>query len=373
MIPFNRPHLPDLAFDFIRDAMTREKLSGDGHYTHLCEEWIQSHLGVARALLTTSCTSALEAAVMLLSLGPGDEVIVPSFTFVSCANAVTLRGATPVFADIDKKTLAITPETVAAARTERTKAVLMVHYGGTSRDAGAIAAYCRANNLFLIEDAAHAFIGKEGGQSLGTFGDLATLSFHETKNFSMGEGGALLLSESGLIERAEIIREKGTNRKQFFRGAVDKYSWVDIGSSYVASDLLAAILWSQLLNADWIMTSRSRAWQRYFTGLRDWASLNGVALPFVPAASDSTHHTFFLLVDGLTSRSRLLDHLRSQGIGAVFHYLPLETSPFGQRYFRDACPNSAYVSDRIVRLPLYTEISDAEVDRVVEAVLDFQL
>jgi dTDP-4-amino-4,6-dideoxygalactose transaminase len=368
-IPFNRPAFPAAAFDHMRAAIEHQYLAGDGHFTRLCEGWIEQRLGVGRALLTTSCTSSLEMALMLLDLGPGDEVILPSFTFVSCANAVVRGGATPVFADIDPDSLSLSTATIEQRLTSRTRAVMTVHYGGASRDVQAVADLCRDRGLVLVEDAAHGFLGTADGRPLGSFGSMGTFSFHETKNFSMGEGGAIVLSDAKLIERAEIIREKGTNRKQFFKGLVDKYSWVDVGSSYVASDLLAALLWAQLEVADQIAVDRRHSWERYDRALRPWAVKRGIQTPL--RASGSAHHTYFLIAPTEANRDSLIAHMKSFGISAVFHYLPLEQSPYGRRFVQTTNPIASDIASRLVRLPLFPQMADIEIDRTIESVKSF--
>ena len=371
-VPFNRPYLPHDAFVFMQDAaFVRQQLSGDGYYTRLCEQWMQTRIGAERVLLVNSCTSALEMALLLLDVGPGDEVVLPSFTFVSCASVVVLRGATPVFADIDEQTLSISPATVEPCLTSRTKVVLAVHYGATGRDARAIADLCASRGIDLVEDAAHAFLGEIDGRPLGTFGRLGAFSFHETKNFSMGEGGALVVNDPALVERAEIIREKGTNRKQFRLGLADKYRWVDIGASYVASELLAAMLWAQLLDAARIQASRHAVWRRYVAGLHEWASAHEVVLPSLDPWSCTTSHVFFMLLPDEAERDRFLRRAREHDIGAVFHYLPLAESPFGSRFASPPGPVTAAISARLVRLPLYTDMRDDEVERVIEVVTSF--
>jgi dTDP-4-amino-4,6-dideoxygalactose transaminase len=369
-IPLNRPPAHDSGLEHLALAFRAGNFSGDGPYTHRCEAFIESTLPVGRALLTTSCTSALEMAMLLLDVGPGDEVIVPSFTFVSCANAVVLRGARPIFADIDPLTLSLSVATIEPLLTERTKAVMVVHYGGSSSDIASIARMLAKRGVALVEDAAHAFLARSEGRALGTFGQLATFSFHETKNFSMGEGGALVMSDPVLLKRAEILREKGTDRKQFFQGLVDKYSWVDVGSSFVPSDLLAAILWSQLERAEALELRRAQVWGRYFDELAEWASDNGVNLP--QQVVGSAHHTFHLLTPTGQDRKDFIGHMRTFGIQTPFHYLPLEQSPFGQKYAQRPCPVSTRVSETLARLPIFQDISDDEVERVIEAAQKFR-
>ena len=368
-VPFNKPAFPERAFEHMRGAIERGYLAGDGHFTRTCEQWIEARLGVERALLTTSGTSALEMALLLLDLGPGDEVVLPSFTFVSCANAVVLRGATPVFADIDPVTLSITIDTISKCVTPRTRAVMAVHYAGLSRGVVELADWCRVRDIAFVEDAAHAFLGLDGDRHSGTIGDLAAFSFHETKNFSMGEGGALICNSTHFAERAEIIREKGTNRKQFFKGLVDKYSWVDVGSSYVPSDLLAAVLWSQLEDAESICAQRSASWRRYRSELTDWSAEHNVRLPLDDPGH--THHGFFLLFDNLVKRDRFLDFARANGVNAVFHYLPLERSPFGLKFAQHECPVANAVADGLARLPLFPGMGEEECEHVIDVVRRF--
>ena len=368
-IPFNRPHFPEKAFELMRDAAeTRRHVSGDGHYTRECESWMEGRLGAPRVLLVNSCTSALEMALILLRVGPGDEVVVPSFTFVSCANVVALRGATPVFADIDPDTLSMSTATIEPCITDRTRAVMQVHYGGTVRDLSDVTAYCASREIRLIEDAAHAFLGEWMGRPLGTWGSVGAFSFHETKNFSMGEGGALVVNDADLVERAEIVREKGTNRKQFRQGIVDKYSWVDLAASYVASDLLAAMLWAQLLDSDSIRNDRLIVWRRYADSLEDWARANSVVLPPKVEWSNITAHVFYMLMPTAEIRDRFLQSVRAEGVDAVFHYVPLADSPYGSQFSSPPCPVADDIAARLVRLPLYVAMRPDEVSRVIEVV-----
>lgn len=368
-VPFNRPSFPSRALVHMQRAVSNEHLAGDGEFTKKCEAWIESRLKVSRCLLTTSGTAALELAMLLLDVGPGDEVIVPSFTFVSCANAVVLRGATPVFADIEEPSLSVTPSTVEPLISERTKAVMSVHYGGVGRFAQQLREMCDRRGVAYLEDAAHSFLGADNDQPLGGIGQLGAFSFHETKNFSMGEGGALVTTEEEFGNRAEILREKGTNRKQFFKGLVDKYTWVDVGSSFVPSDLLAALLWAQLEVADEIVAQRRWAWWRYFDGLSATLATVGAQV-CSDGGRGATHHTFFVLLPDGSARDRTLRELRERGVNAVFHYLPLEDSPFGQRFGGSACRVSASVASRLIRLPLFPNISAEEIDFVIEQVQD---
>jgi dTDP-4-amino-4,6-dideoxygalactose transaminase len=355
---------------YLAEAFANGHLSGDGPFTRRCHALLEASLGVPKALLTTSCTHALEMAAMLLDLEPGDEVIVPSFTFVSTINAFVLRGARPVFADIRPDTLNLDESKLAALVTPRTRAVVVVHYAGVGCEMDAIAALAERHGLAVIEDNAHGLYGQYRGRPLGTFGAMAALSFHETKNFSCGEGGALLLNDPRLVERAEIIREKGTDRSRFFRGQVDKYTWVDLGSSYLPSDALAALLLAQLEARDAIQARRREIWLGYDGALCGWARDAGVRLPLVPAHCAQAFHMFYLLMPSLAARQALIRHLGARGILAVFHYQPLHRSPMGRRTAarETDCPVTDDVSDRLVRLPFYNSLSEAEQERVIEAV-----
>jgi len=329
---------------------------------------------VQKALLTTSCTHALEMCALLLELQPGDEVIVPSFTFVTTANAFALRGAKLVFADIRPDTLNIDPGCIAALITARTKAIVVVHYAGVGCDLAAILPLAREAGIRVIEDNAHGLFGKYRGRFLGTFGCLATQSFHETKNITCGEGGALLVNDAEFNEAAEIIREKGTNRSRFLRGQVDKYTWVGLGSSYVMSDLLAAFLFAQIEAREQIVATRRRIWNAYREGLEGWARELGVQIPFVPEECEQTYHMFYLLLPSLDERQALIAHLREKGILAVFHYQSLHLSPAGREFGgrEGQCPVTESVSDRLLRLPFYNDLSESDQARVIQGVLDFQ-
>jgi dTDP-4-amino-4,6-dideoxygalactose transaminase len=373
LIPFNRPYLSGRELTYIADALARQRISGDGHYSKTCQALLEREVGARRAFLTTSCTDALEMAGLLIDLAPGDEVIVPSFTFVSTVNAFVLRGARPVFADIRPDTLNIDEAKLAALVTARTRAIVPVHYGGVGCEMDAIGDLARRRGLVVIEDNAHGLFATWRGRALGTFGALAAQSFHETKNFSCGEGGALLVNDERYIERAEIVREKGTNRSRFFRGQVDKYSWVDIGSSFLPSDLLAAFLLAQLEQRADIQERRRRIWQTYRARLADWAGARGVGLPFVPAHCEQPFHLFYLLLPSLAARQALIAHLRARGVAAVFHYLPLHLSEMGRRLGGSAgdCPVTEDVSDRLLRLPFYNDLNESDLNRVCDAVLQF--
>jgi dTDP-4-amino-4,6-dideoxygalactose transaminase len=373
-IPFNRPGLMGDELRFVEQAIRDGQISGDGPFGRRCEQLLEEALGVRRALLTTSCTHALELSALLLDLGPEDEVIVPSFTFVSTAAAFALRGTRIVFADIRPDTLNLDERALPDLVTGRTRAVVAVHYAGVGCELDSIVALTRERGFVLVEDNAHGLFGAYRGRPLGTFGQFATLSFHETKNFTCGEGGALLLNDPDLLERAEVIREKGTDRKRFFRGLVDKYTWVDLGSSYVLSDLQAAFLAAQLEARDAVQAARQRVWQTYAAELAEWAERNGVQLPVVPAHCEQSFHMFYLLLPSADARSRLIDHLRGRGILSVFHYLPLNLSRMGRRYGGRAgqCPVTEDVSDRLLRLPFFTTLSSDEQADVVEAILEFE-
>jgi dTDP-4-amino-4,6-dideoxygalactose transaminase len=372
-IPFNKPHVSGREFEYISDAIQRGHLSGDGYYTKQCHALLEEWLGVPKVLLTTSCTHALEMAALLLNIQPGDEVIVPSFTFVTSINAFVLRGAKPNFIDVHPDTLNLDETQLERHITERTRAIVPVHYAGVGCEMDTIMRVANRHSISVVEDNAHGLFGKYRGQNLGTFGALATQSFHETKNFTCGEGGALVINRDDLIERAEIIREKGTNRSRFFRGMVDKYTWVDVGSSYLPSDALAAYLFAQLQSRDVIQTKRAHIWNTYQQDLSDWAADHDVRLPTVPDHCEQSYHMFYLLLPSLEVRTRFIDTLKEQGILAVFHYLPLHLSDMGVQLGGRAgdCPVAEDVSDRLVRLPFYNDMTYAEQARVIEAIQRF--
>ena len=373
-IPFNRPGVVGKELHYISSAIHNGHAAGDGEFTRRCRTLIEEVLGGGRVLLTTSCTDALEMAALLLELQPGDEVIVPTFTFVSTVNAFVLRGARPVFADIRADTLNLDESELEALITPRTRAIVPVHYAGVGCEMDAIGAIAQKHGVAIIEDNAHGLFGKYRGRHLGTLGSLATLSFHETKNFTCGEGGALLVNDSRLVERAEILRDKGTNRARFFRGEVDKYSWVDIGSSYLPSDLLAAFLYAQLEARDVIQGRRRALWNRYDERLRPWADDRGVQLPTVPAHCEQAYHMFYLVLPTPSSRAALIEHLKSAGILSVFHYLPLHLSEMGRRFGGQEgdCPVAEDRSERLLRLPFYNDLSEQDQDTVVDTVLAFE-
>jgi dTDP-4-amino-4,6-dideoxygalactose transaminase len=372
MIPFNRPyHLPR-SLELVGDAARSGHLSGDGRYTTLASRALEELTGAGRALLTTSCTAALEMAALLGEVGPGDEFMVPSFTFVSTANAFVMRGAQPSFVDIRPDTLNIDEQLLEEHLTPRTRAIVVVHYAGVACEMDVITAFAERHHLLLIEDAAHALCGAHREQPLGSFGQLATLSFHETKNIQCGEGGALLVNDDTLVERAEIIREKGTNRAQFFRGDIDKYTWVDVGSSYLLSEVLAAYLVGQLEAVTDIQRRRHAIWTAYDEALAPWAKETGAQLPTVPPDRQHPAHLYYVLAPTSADRDSLLAWLRERGVHAVFHYVPLHTSPMGRALAPGAsCPVAEDVADRLLRLPLFPELSEGDQLRVIDAVLEF--
>jgi dTDP-4-amino-4,6-dideoxygalactose transaminase len=373
-IPFNRPFFSGKELDLIREAIDNWHVSGDGVFTRKCHALLEKELGVPKALLTTSCTHALEMAALLLDIKPGDEVIVPSFTFPSTVNAFVLRGARPVFIDIRPDTLNLDERKLEGLITARTEAILTVHYAGVGCEMDTIMQVALRHGIRVIEDNAHGLFGKYKGKYLGTFGCLATQSFHETKNFTCGEGGALLINDSQYIERAEIIREKGTNRSRFFRGEVDKYTWVDIGSSYLPSDILAAFLYAQLEAHEIIQSKRKRIWKYYEENLRDWAAARGVQIPTVPSQCEQPYHMFYLVLPSLQARQAFITYLSTREINTVFHYLPLHLSPMGRQFGgkKGDCPVTEEVSDRLVRLPFYNDLTEANQARVVAALKDFR-
>lgn len=372
-IPFNKPALVGNELTYLHDAIRQGHAAGDGAYTKRCHALLEDTLGVAKTLLTTSCTHALEMAALLLELQPGDEVIVPSFTFVSTVNAFVLRGVRPVFADIRPDTLNLDEQQLPQLLTARTKAIVPVHYAGVGCEMDAILARAEKHGVAVVEDNAHGLFGQYRGRNLGTFGCLATQSFHETKNFSCGEGGALLINDPRLVERAEILREKGTNRSRFFRGQVDKYTWVDVGSSYLPSDLLAAYLFAQLEARTLIQAKRRQVWERYDAQLRLWAAEHGIGTPFIPAHCQQPFHMYYLLLPSLEMRQQLIAHLKARGILSVFHYQPLHLSDMGRRYGGQPgdCPVTERISDQLLRLPFYYDLSEAEQELVIAAIKEF--
>jgi len=369
-IPFNRAALVGNEFDYIQQAITEMHLSGDGPFTRKCHAELERLIGASKALLTTSCTHALEMSAILLDIQPGDEVILPDFTFVSTVNAFVLRGARPIFADVRADTLNLDESQLERHITSRTKAIVVVHYAGVGCEMDAILEIANRYNIPVVEDNAHGLFGSYKGKPLGSFGALATQSFHETKNITCGEGGALIINDSSLIERAEIIREKGTNRSRFFRGQVDKYTWVDIGSSYLPSDILAAYLYAQLERWREIQEKRKTIWNSYRQELQPWAEERSVRLPSVPGYCDQPYHMFYMLIPSLEERQALISYLKSQEIFAVFHYLPLHLSDMGMKFGGRLgdCPVTEMVSDCLVRLPLYFNLSSDEQNRVIDTI-----
>lgn len=369
-IPFNKPGVTGNEYTYIASCIENSHLSGDGAFSKKCHRFFEETFGVEKALLTTSCTHALEMTALLLDLQPSDEVIIPSFTFVSTVNAFVLRGAKPVFADIRPDTLNLDETRLENLITAHTKAIVLVHYAGVACEMGEIMRIAEKYDIPVIEDNAHGLFGKYKGKYLGTFGVMATQSFHETKNFNCGEGGALLINDPKYVERAEIIREKGTNRSRFFRGQVDKYTWVDVGSSYLPSDLLAAYLYAQLESADAIQAKRQQIWQTYHAALQDWAEEHKVLLPVIPEECEQAFHMFYIILPSLENRQNLIAFLREKGIQSVFHYLPLHLSDMGQKFGGKAgdCPVTEDLSDRLLRLPFYNSMTEGEQTEVIEAI-----
>ncbi|WP_320171764.1 dTDP-4-amino-4,6-dideoxygalactose transaminase [Maridesulfovibrio sp.] len=373
-IPFNKPFIVGKELFYIAQAVTKqERLSGDGQFTDLCHKWLNSTLGCPASLLTHSCTAALEMAAILCDLKPGDEVIMPSFTFVSTANAFVLRGAKPVFVDIRSDTLNIDERLIKNAITEKTKAIVVVHYAGAPCEMDLIMRVAQEHNLYVIEDAAQALLSTYNGSSLGTIGDLGTISFHETKNIISGEGGALIINNPKMLERAEIIREKGTDRAKFFRGQIDKYTWVDIGSSFLPSELMAAFLYAQMEEAPKIIKRRCEIFQMYERGLKPLIKEAGIRLPVVTNNSTCNGHLFYILCRDLEQRTAFIDYMKGCGINTVFHYVPLHSSPAGLKYgtVSGEMINTDRVSDQLIRLPLYYEMTDNEVQDVLNEIYNF--
>jgi dTDP-4-amino-4,6-dideoxygalactose transaminase len=369
-IPFNLPCLAGNEYRYIAEAIANGHASGDGPFTRRCHELLEEELGVPRVLLTTSCTHALEMAALLLDCGPEDEVIVPSFTFVSTANAFALRGARLVFADIRPDTLNLDESRLESLITPRTKAIVVVHYAGVPCEMDSILEVASRHRVRVVEDNAHGLFSRYKGTYTGKFGCLAAQSFHETKNFTCGEGGALIINDAELLERALVIREKGTNRSRFFRGEVDKYTWVDLGSSYLPSDLLAAFLYAQLEAREAIQEKRRRVWSRYYESLSDWAERNDVKLPVIPPQCEQSYHMFYMLLPSVGHRESLISDLKARSILSVFHYAPLHLSEAGKRFADrpSECPVTEEVSERLLRLPFYTNLTESDQEQVTAAV-----
>lgn len=374
-IPFNRPTNVGNEIEYIQQAIQSSHLAGDGSFTKKSHAILEQTMNVSKALLTTSCTHALEMSALLLELKEGDEVIVPSFTFVSSINAFALRGAKAVFADVRPDTLNLDESKLEALITPRTRAIVVVHYAGVGCEMDAIMEIANRHKIPVIEDNAHGLFGKYKGKDLGTFGVMATQSFHETKNLTSGEGGALLINDEKYFEDAEVLREKGTNRSRFFRGQVDKYTWVNLGSSYLPSEILAAHLLAQLEKREEIQSARKKIWETYYKELGAWAEENHVQMPFVPAHCEQTYHMFYMLFPNLEARTKAIAHLKERGVQAVFHYLPLHLSPMGEKYGGKVgdCPVTEQISDQLIRLPFYTNMTDEEQKTVIAALKEFSV
>lgn len=371
-VVFNNPGLVGHELTYMADAILRGHSAGNGSYTKRCQEFLEKKLRCPRVLLTTSCTDALEMAALLLGIQPGDEVLLPSFTFVSTANAFVLRGAVPVFVDIRPDTLNLDAELLAGAITPRTKAIVPVHYAGVGCEIDRICALGRRSSIPVVEDNAHGLFGRYKKKLLGSFGSLATLSFHESKNVICGEGGALLVNDPSFVERAEILRQKGTDRNRFDRGQVDKYTWVDVGSSFLPSDILAAFLFAQLERYEYIQIKRRRIWHTYFDQLKSWAEAHQVQLPHVPSYCEQSYHMFYIMMPSAALRDAMIQHLKRCGIMSVFHYVPLHLSPMGQRLAPNAsCPVTVRASSCILRLPFYNDLSESQQSEVLDAIYRF--
>ena len=370
-IPFNRASLMGREIEYILQAIANGHISGDGSYTRKSSRLLEDVLGVPKTLLTTSCTHALEMSALLLDIQAGDEVIIPAFTFVSTVNAFVLRGARPVFIDIRPDTKNLDETQLEKLISPKTRAIVPVHYAGVGCEMERIMAIANRHGIAVVEDNAHGLFGKYQGKYLGTFGALGTQSFHETKNFTCGEGGALLINDPAYIEEAEIIREKGTNRSRFYRGLVDKYTWVNQGSSYLLSEVLAAFLYAQLQVWQEIQAARKRIWEGYQQGLAEWAERVGVGLPVIPAHCEQSYHMYYLVLPSLDKRTRLIHQLKSKSILSVFHYLPLNVSPMGRQYGYSGgeCPVTEDLSDRLLRLPFYNSLQAGEQETVIQEIM----
>ena len=371
MIPFNKPYMTGKELHYISQAYNNEQLAGDGSFTQKCHAWLEQNSGCQRALLTHSCTAALEMAALLSEVRPGDEVIMPSYTFVSTANAFALRGAVPVFVDICDDTLNIDERLIEQAITQRTKVIVPVHYAGVGCAMEKILEIAETNNLMVVEDAAQGLMAKYHGKPLGTFGQFGTVSFHETKNIISGEGGALVVNDMAFVERAEIIREKGTNRSQFFRGQVDKYTWVDIGSSYLPGEIIAAFLFAQFEEAEKITQKRLEIWSQYHEALEELESMALIRRPVIPEGCAHNAHMYYIRTRTASERGKLLNWLEERGVQAVFHYVPLHSSPAGTKYgvISGTLDNTQFASETIIRLPLWIGFNDVE--KVVSIIRDF--
>ncbi|WON77099.1 dTDP-4-amino-4,6-dideoxygalactose transaminase [Serratia sp. UGAL515B_01] len=374
MIPFNAPPVVGTELDYMKAAMGSGKLCGDGGFTHRCQQWMEQHFGSPKVLLTPSCTASLEMAAILLDIQPGDEVIMPSFTFVSTANAFVLRGAVVVFVDVRPDTMNIDETKIEAAITDKTRAIVPVHYAGVACEMDTIMALAKKYNLFVVEDAAQGVMSTYKGKALGTIGHIGCYSFHETKNYTAGgEGGATLINDPLLIDRAEVIREKGTNRSQFFRGQVDKYTWRDIGSSYLMSDLQAAYLWAQLEAAEQINQRRLELWQNYYDAFKPLSDAGQVTLPMIPADCVHNAHMFYVKLKDIQERTEFITYLKDAEIMSVFHYIPLHACPAGERFGRFVGEDrfTTKESERLARLPLFYNMSDVNQRSVINTILSF--
>ena len=373
MIHFNVPPFVGTEFKYMQEAVDNHKICGDGPFTKRCDEWIEKRFGTPKAMLTTSGSSALDMAALLCGLKPGDEVILPSFTFSSTANAFVLAGATLVFVDIRPDTMNIDEKKIEAAITDRTKVICVVHYAGVACEMDTIMGIAKKHNLMVIEDAAQAIMSTYKGKALGTIGDFGCFSFHETKNYSMGEGGAILINNEKYIERAEILREKGTNRTQFYRGQIAKYNWVDFGDSYLQSDLNAAYLWAQLEVADMINENRMDTWNTYWNAFNKYAESGKIKLPEIPEECVHNAHMFYIKFNDLETRQRYIEHMKNNGILCVFHYVPLHSAPAGIKFgrFNGQDEHTTADSDRLVRLPLYYNISADDLKKVIAKTKEF--
>lgn len=373
MINFNLPPYVGNEMQYVKKAIENHKICGDGEFTKKCNAWLEERTGTGKALLTTSCTHATEMAALLCDIKPGDEVIMPSYTFVSTADAFVLRGAKAVFVDIRPDTMNIDEKLIENAITDKTKAIVPVHYAGVACEMDTIMNIAKNHNLYVVEDAAQGVMSTYKGKALGSIGDFGCYSFHETKNYSMGEGGAILIKDESDAELAEIIREKGTNRSKFFRGQIDKYTWVEAGSSYLPSELNAAYLWGQLEVADKINEKRLSIWNRYYEGLKDLALEGYIELPYIPEECVHNAHMFYIKTKGLDERTEFINYLKTNEIQAVFHYIPLHSAPAGQKY-GVFCGEDIYTtreSERLVRLPLYYSLEDNEVDYIVDKIVNY--
>ncbi len=372
-VPFNFPYLSGREFDYMQEAAKSGHLSGDGEFTKRCNAYLERMLGSKKVMLTTSCTHALEMSALLLDVKPGDEIILPSFTFVSTVNAFVLRGSVPVFIDSRPDTLNIDERLIEEKITPKTKAIVVVHYGGVGCEMDYILAVAKRHGLSVVEDNAQGLFGYYKGRPLGSLGIFATQSFHETKNVHCGEGGALVINDPAYVERAEIIREKGTNRSRFFRGQVDKYTWVDVGSSYLPSELLAAYLWAQLEVADAIQARRREIWELYDFSIQNWASGNSIGTPFVPEHCQSAYHMYYLVMPSLEARQEFIAHLKDRGIQAAFHYQSLHLSDVGMQFGGRVgdCPNAERASDCLVRLPFFNSLARETHEKIIQAVVSF--